>query len=731
MAVSKVDTKFIGRKEIQISDIETKECNFYSIKTVSEIKETVNHHILLVDVSGSMCCEIEELKVRLKSTLDALRKSGNNYVSVILYSGHEETFTIINAVKCDLISFRMAQVYETLEEEVYARGITVMSRPLEESIEIVKTLAGVCDKHHIVLFTDGYLVPSKWNCIVEEEKCFAIADICNEKGIFLDAIGFGQYYDREFLLELVRRGNTGTFIHIDEIIDYYKTIVTMAQDVNNKELIDFSITNNDYFIINESTRKNKPEIIKVLKNNGENIIVVFNEEIIINDKKIKSIKKEISEEVLEDFFYGLALYHVINEDIESGEVAIAQTQDIGAYASLANCYSFLEKGKIINLLNKLIENKDKRFKKGKVNIKVQSLEEEPLCLLEVLKEILEDEESKLLWDYKYKYKRIGVKSKSIEDEYKFIYPKEGYGKIINFSIGSKKLNIGVKVEIKGEVQNTNNKLKLDAVVYRDYNLIVNGNINTTQLWCELSKKLKTKLRKEKIIKKTIKSEHHEISILDLTKLKATNKRLLKSLNKNNLAKAIYDIEILECKQWAVKKQIDELFKIGNVEKIDLIDMSKEEIQIRKMFRVDKKGTYIPLKVVHEETAACEIYTAKVLEWKIEKFPKKKEQENALAKYKELLKQESRDPYEVLRHELYIVKRELNKKRDLVNLVRLSSGLIGKSIFLWEEEFEKPKKENDKNLNMNMIVSEKMNVSIKNIDGIKIRQDKYNMLTKCT
>lgn len=80
---------------------------------------------------------------------------------------------------------------------------------------------------------------------------------------------------------------------------------------------------------------------------------------------------------------------------------------------------------------------------------------------------------------------------------------------------------------------------------------------------------------------------------------------------------------------------------------------------------------------------------------------------------------------------YILLKENLIKRDLVNLVRLSSGLIGKSIFLWEEEFEKTKKENDKNLNMNMIVSEKMNVSIKNIDGIKIRQDKYNVLTKCT
>lgn len=726
MVKGQVDTQFIGGREIQISELERKNCNFYSVKSISKAEESVNHHILLVDVSGSMYNEIDELKIRIKGALDALRKDGNNYVSVILYSGHEETFRIVNAVKCDLMSFRMAQVYETLEKEIYTRGITVMSEPLEKSIEIVQTLADVCNKHHIVLFTDGCLVPSMWSCKDEEEKCYAIADICNEKGIFLDAIGFGQYYDRNFLLELVKRANTGSFIHIDEIIDYYKTIVAMARDVNNKELIEFEINNNDYFIMADSVRHNKPDKIKKLKSDKENIIVVFDEEIIIDEL----IHQDVSQEVLEDFFYSLALYHVINEDIESAEVAIAKTEDIGAYGALANCHSFLEKGKVINLLNKLIEDKGKRFKKGKAKIMVQLPEEEPLCLLEVLKEILDDEGSKLLWDYRYKYKRIGMKTKKVEDEYKFIYPTEGYGKVIDISMGSKKLNIGVKVEIKGQVQNTVNKLKLDAIVYRDYNLIVNGNINTPELCCEVSRTLKAKLRKEKLIKKTIKTDYNEICILDLTRLKATNKRLLKCLNQNELAKYLYDIEVLQCRQWALKKQIDKLLENNIIEKSETYNLPKEEIDIRMMFRVDRKGVYTPIKVMHDESDSYEIYAATVLEWKVEKFPKKKEQENAIEEYKALLKHEARDTYEVLNHELYVVRKDLSRKRNFVNLVRLSSGLIGKSIFLWEEEVEKPKKESDKKLNMNMVVSEKMKVSTKNIDGIKIRQDKYVVLTKC-
>ncbi|MGL5352452.1 MAG: hypothetical protein ACRDA5_03910, partial [Clostridium sp.] len=279
--------------------------------------------------------------------------------------------------------------------------------------------------------------------------------------------------------------------------------------------------------------------------------------------------------------------------------------------------------------------------------------------------------------------------------------------------------------------NINSKLKLDAVVYRDYNLVVNGNINTTQLCCELSKALKTKLRKEKLIKRTIKTEYNEVSIIDLTKLKATNKRLLKLLSQKELAEHIYEIEVLECKQTSLKNQIADLIKNHTLEESTHLSISQEESEVRKIFRVDENGIYKPLRVCHEETGSFEIYPATVLEWKIDKFPRKKELEKLLAEYKDLRRHEPRDDYEVLTHELYKVKKELSRKRDVVNILRLSCGLTGKSIFMWEDEINKPKKETDKNLNMNMIVGEEMTVSSKTVDGILIRQNKYTVLTKCT
>ncbi|MGL5616298.1 MAG: hypothetical protein ACRDD2_08730, partial [Sarcina sp.] len=500
--------------------------------------------------------------------------------------------------------------------------------------------------------------------------------------------------------------------------------------VDKKEMVSIDINNNDYFIINESRRFNKPSTIKTLKSTEENIIVVFEDWLEIEGKISSNALKEVNEEISLDFLYSLALYHILNEDIDSAEIALAQSKDIMAYESLSNCYSFVEKGQAINAITSLIENKDKRFKKGKEDIEITLAENEPLCLLEVLKEILLDEESKLLWDYGYKYKRIGMKKASIEDEYKFIHPKVGYGDIVDVTIGSKKLNIGVLVKIDGEVQHSLTKLKLDASIYKEYNLIVNGNINTEFLCCKLSKKLKTKLRKEKLIKSTVKTFGEEISILNLKKLKTTNKRLLKSLNQKEIANYLFDIETLSCKQWALKKVIDNLLTENNLNKSDFSNLIAEELEVRKNFNVDNYGFYNGLKTKKIENSSYEIYPAKVLEWKIEKFPKTKTQKTALEYYNSLITDDIGGSYEVLSKELKEIKFEKTKKQRLVNLVRLSAALASKTIFIWDQQEEKAKKEMDKNLNMNMIVGEKVKISRKTIDNISLREDCYEILTKC-
>lgn len=373
----------------------------------------------------------------------------------------------------------------------------------------------------------------------------------------------------------------------------------------------------------------------------------------------------------------------------------------------------------------MIELRD--LKKGKKTIKLENEETEPLCLLEILKEIIDDKESKLLWDYSYNYKRIGVREKQIEDDYKFIRPKTGYGDVTSITVGSKKLNIGVKVKINGVVQNIKNKLMINACIYRDYNLVVNGNINTDEIWCKLSKGLKSKIKSQKIIKDVIKVYDEEICVLNLKNVRLTNKRTSKLINESTLAKYLYDVRVLDCEIWALENLIKEVF--SEVELEEDGNLNREELDMRNLFRVDEKGVYSPIKVERDTESKYEFYLSKVVEWKIERFPRTNERKKALEKYKSFIIGDVKSSYKRILDKLKELEAERYDKQNLINIVRLSNKLRERNYFIWDEVITKRKVETDKELKKNVVIDETVNISRKDIDGIKIREDYYEVLSK--
>lgn len=726
-----IKVTYLGVTKLQISLTENKSCNVYSLRLHKIAKQSVNHHILLIDVSLSMKNDINELNRRIKMTLEALKTGGNNYVSIILYSGHDEAYRIVNAVKCDTTAYKMARVFEILDAELYTRSMTVISEPLEIALDIIKVLGGVCNKHHIVLFTDGCLVPYKWSIKEEEVRIIAIAKLCHDKGIFFNAIGFGNYYDRNFLKQLIEVVGTGNLNHINDIKDYSKLMVTLAKNINTQAVIDCTILNEDYFILNTVQRKYTSEKIQSFTHEEEVLVATFDGPLKINDKIIRSPSTKILDEAIrEDFLYGLSLYHIINEDIESSEVTLAETGDLGAYLLLRNCYSFAEKGTAIKTLSELLHDPCKRFQKGRVNISIPTLEEEPLCLLEILQEILQDKDSKLLWDYSYPYKRIGIQVQPDEDHYHFIRPTIGYGEVTSVSIGSKKLNIGVKVKISGEVIDETTKLKMDAHIFREYNLVVNGNVNTAFIWCKLSKSLKKKFRKAKIIKSTINLWGEEIITLDLRSVKSTNKRLLKSMTLQDIATYLYRIEVLKCEQHAVNQLLTELNKTLPITPKDKDYFNKK---ILDKYHIDSTGCYTPPTTNQLESSklSYEVYPAKILTWHIEEFPQKLEEINAISRYSEQIANKSSiEAIEILKVAALKIR---NEKEDLtyrINLVRLSCGLNDKTPFLWDKEIIKQKVQTDPVLKVNAVIGEKVLISTTSVNGLTLRQDYYTILTCC-
>lgn len=725
--MDKCNVKFLGQKSIDIAVDKNKICKFYSLESRQNNKDILNHHILLIDISESMKDEILKLSKSVKETLRALKKEKNNFVSVILYAGNENLIVLGEGIRCDDSSYRMSRIYKKIDAELYTREGSSLFNALVKSDEIINDLNSQTTRHNIIIFTDGYFSNVDSSQSQEKESCLEMVERLKELNVCINTVGFGAYYDRDFLKDLAAKSYGGRLSHIEEIKDYSRVVLSEVRRINNSEEVNIEIDNKEYFLLNSNEKIEGKHTINSIQTNKENIIVVFDEDLNIEGEVIERNKKVLKRQYVEDFSYSLARYYVYQDDIDNMEVAVAISNDIYAYESLVNCYSFSEKGKVLEFLDLLSNDRTKRFKKGKKTIKLENEETEALCLLEILKEIMDDKESKLLWDYSYNYKRIGVREKQIEDDYKFIRPKTGYGDVTSITVGSKKLNIGVKVKINGVVQNIKNKLMMNACIYRDYNLVVNGNINTDEIWCKLSKGLKSKIKSQKIIKDIIKIYDEEICVLNLKNVRLTNKRTSKLINESTLAKYLYDVRVLDCEIWALENLIKEVF--SEVELEEDGNLNREELDMRNLFRVDEKGVYSPIKVERDIESKYEFYLSKVVEWKIERFPRTNERKKALEKYKSFIIGDVKSSYKRILDKLKELEAERYDKQSLINIVRLSNKLRERNYFIWDEVITKRKVETDKELKKNVVIDETVNISRKDIDGIKIREDYYEVLSK--
>ena len=154
-------------------------------------------------------------------------------------------------------------------------------------------------------------------------------------------------------------------------------------------------------------------------------------------------------------------------------------------------------------------------------------------------------------------------------------------------------------------------------------------------------------------------------------------------------------------------------------------------EIIKKYRVDEKGLYHPIGVEKNNVSSdFQIYLAKVFEWKVEKYPKKKVELDIAEDYRSLFNDNEEDSMEIMWNEYKRLKVEQKEIENKVNIVRISSAILNKKIFIWEKEIEKEKKETDKFLDINTVVGGKIKISIKKINDISIRQDSYSLITRC-
>lgn len=195
-----------------------------------------NHWIILLDVSGSMGWALTQAKRDISGFVATLPE--DDLVSIITFSGHQQATLVAGPTACSNGKGNGKDFLYAAIEKIRILGVTVFSEPLEMAVAHVKKMASADANHQAVLFTDGCPVPSQWDEATETRKAQEAASKLLAAGVIVSTIGYGNYYDADFLGGLVTfNGGSGVRRHINDITGFASVVTQIHESASKTALV--------------------------------------------------------------------------------------------------------------------------------------------------------------------------------------------------------------------------------------------------------------------------------------------------------------------------------------------------------------------------------------------------------------------------------------------------------------------------------------------------------------
>ena len=163
---------------------------------IAPLPPPVIHHVLVVDTSGSMGGELEDVVADLKKNLPTLLNDQDT-LTLVWFSGRGQWGIAFEGVQVAKVSdFR--PVYQALDKELRPRGLTGFLEPLEEIVQIRKRLAiqTGSDVLSLIFMSDG--MENQW----PTEQVYAAAARLEVAAALV--VEYGRYADRQMLTRLAQ-----------------------------------------------------------------------------------------------------------------------------------------------------------------------------------------------------------------------------------------------------------------------------------------------------------------------------------------------------------------------------------------------------------------------------------------------------------------------------------------------------------------------------------------------
>lgn len=602
------------------------------------------HMMLLVDCSGSMSPVIDD--VRLHSEKFVAELGTKDFVSVIVFSGHGRAKTIAGPTRCDENGRKM--VIKAIQENVRIMDTTVFSEPLELALKTVQSIANDAD-NQVTLFTDGCAVPNKWDVKKEQTKAEAAARAISNTGAGFSVIGYGTWYDADFLARLMAEtGHNGLYRHISEVDDFSAAIneIRMTFEQTVRGSVDVAIKPNEGKISGfvrvtpEVTRTDGGHFTSHAFLNGQATLFIE------TSKDVKSLKidgrvngKDFSEDISlkamtdEDkasFIRAYAAQAVLAGENGTAAEYLEVTGDAGLAEKVGNAFTDREARETKDVMRRIFTGGSRFIGKGLKPVGPNH------SVLNVLRLLIEDKGS-VIYIPKGAYKRGGELT---TDPAVLQGSGERTLTVIDMVSQDERHNFSLRTikNVKVRPRDAQNKIienapPKDMKVWRTYNIIRDGNLVLPELEASLSQASFDQLLEAGVIKAGTKYEAAKTYTLDLRNLKMISPAWAKP-STLGLVGLMRDEKDLEVRQKALNARKKELVAGGYTPE------------------ADEESEFYREQPVKDEERETDTYQAKTVEYRLMGYkPKEFDASKMSWEEAEALVQETRRDLSIVRFKI--------------------------------------------------------------------------------
>jgi hypothetical protein len=446
------------------------------------------HHIHIIDRSGSMSGYLRDLVENVKQTIRSM--SDDDFVTVIWFSGVGEYRTVLKGAKKDQQSMD-----KILDELKWSVGMTCFSQAVAEAKVVVGELRAICPNFNVTLFTDGQPCVYGWSAQEEQKRVLDIVDSMKSDILAFNTVGYGWYYDRDFLTRASQLSQFGQMVHATNIAEYqtiwqhnFERITGMvAQSLSvvpwqNAEVLYISSKNTklakgELNLTALDKRKNQVFMIIDSTDNPDSAVFGIDGEI-VDTSKLKVTK--LKAETLDYLRYAYATEKYYDGKREAALDVLAQIGDKGLIDSHVNAFTYDEVEAQVKKLRQATLDPKKRNLLGKVPAGYLP-KEDAVCAVDVIKALGNGHS---FYVPVKNYNRIGLK---VNDEFNLFSKDDSKFQCSPFgafTFNKEKLNLSVMFSVSGSVdlnplqaKKVGLEPKFATAIYRNHTVIKDGNLN--------------------------------------------------------------------------------------------------------------------------------------------------------------------------------------------------------------------------------------------------------------